>query len=64
MTTVERAAQQQRIHELRERARHLYTSAQHADSRQGYQEDRRAAARAENEADELESQLHDEGAAP
>lgn len=61
MTTIERAAQVERIRELRERARNLHESSQRADSRVAYNEDKRAATRAENEADELEAQLHDEG---
>jgi hypothetical protein len=60
MTTIERAAQQERVRELRERARHVRVSAEHADSRQAYNEDMRLAARYENEADELEAELHDE----
>lgn len=52
----------ERIRELRERANHLREAAHHADSRQAYNEDMRAAAMAEDEADELAAQLHDESA--
>lgn len=52
-------AVEERIRELRERAKRLREAAQHADSRQAYSEDMQAAAKAEDEADELSAQLHD-----
>jgi hypothetical protein len=60
MTTIERAAQQERVRELRERARNVRESALRSDSRLAYDEDMRLAARYENEADELDAELHDE----
>ncbi|WAR43609.1 hypothetical protein [Methylomonas rapida] len=56
---MDRIATQERIQELRLRAKHLRDAAQHADSRAAYNEDMRAAARAEDEADELVAQLQD-----
>ncbi|MCQ8103255.1 hypothetical protein NP590_03975 [Methylomonas sp. SURF-2] len=56
---MDRVATQERIKELRQRAVRLTDAAQHADSRAAYNEDMRASARAENEADELEAQLRD-----
>ncbi len=55
-----RAATEARIRDLRERARRLYEAAQHADSRQAYNEDRESAARMENEANELTATLQDD----
>ena len=61
---MDRAATQERIKELRLRAARLTDAAHHADSRAAYNEDMRAAARCENEADELEASLQDRRAQP
>lgn len=52
-------SKEERIRELRQRAEHLRQSAHHADSRAAYNEDMQAAARCEDEADELAAQLQD-----
>lgn len=56
---MDRIATQERIKQLRLRAKDLREAAHHADSRAAYNEDMRAAARAEDEADELAAQLQD-----
>lgn len=49
----------ERIRELRQRAYHLRQIAQYADSRAAYNDDMQAAARLEDEADELAAQQQD-----
>ncbi|MDT4329773.1 hypothetical protein RPD76_07615 [Methylomonas sp. MV1] len=51
----------ERIAELRKRAQRLRECAHRADSRAAYNEDMNAAARFEDEADELEAQQYDQG---
>lgn len=50
----------ERIRELRDRAKRLRESAQYADSGAAYREDMRAAQQADAEAGELVQQLHAE----
>ncbi|WP_445368823.1 hypothetical protein ACH5Y9_05395 [Methylomonas sp. BW4-1] len=59
MTSLERAGLQSHIQMLRERATLLRNAANRADSRAAYNEDMAAAAKADNEADELAAQLQD-----